>query len=274
MSSEARTPLDQGCGPVLSTVTQALRCFPHESSHGFADGSPGRQGASSFPTLFISLFCIFLGFRRRRHGSVSTKRHLTSVRTSVTGKLHKKTNQAKLSFLFPHAHSERQKNKPSDCGHQRFSKELHVLFSTSRTIHTTRWHKRKEGTPSFHKNTLLQHQNSEGTAQPAQLKRARRSRSFSFISLHIPLLCCHNPSTVRAFAAVTVPQESFSGTLNTVNEENPAILSSSYTHPSFLGSGSTKPSARPPNPLRKEGFTSLDQFCPATSIARFPTLRS
>ena len=43
MSSRARAPRDQGCGPVLSTICRALRCSTHESFQGFADGSPGRS---------------------------------------------------------------------------------------------------------------------------------------------------------------------------------------------------------------------------------------
>ena len=40
-------------------------------------------------------------------------------------------------------------------------------------------------------------------------------------SHHIPHLCCHSPSTVREKAcfAVTFPQESHAGTVNTVKEE-------------------------------------------------------
>ena len=55
MSSGTRAPRDQGCGPVLSAVSRALRCSSHESFHGFADESPRCQSASSFPVLFIRL---------------------------------------------------------------------------------------------------------------------------------------------------------------------------------------------------------------------------
>ena len=53
----------------------------------------------------------------------------------------------------------------------------------------------------------------------SQLKSARRSPSFSFISL-----------TTYQNTSSFLP-----GTLNTVNEVNPATLSSPYTHPSILG---------------------------------------
>ena len=56
MGPRPRAPRDQGCGPVLSAICRALRCSTHEPFRGFADGFPGREGASSFPTLFISLW--------------------------------------------------------------------------------------------------------------------------------------------------------------------------------------------------------------------------
>ena len=56
MSSVARAPWNQGCSPVLSTICGTLRCSTHESFHGFADGSSGCQGASSFATLFVRLW--------------------------------------------------------------------------------------------------------------------------------------------------------------------------------------------------------------------------
>ena len=59
MSSEARASRNQVCGPFLSTVCRALRCSTHESFHLCADGFPGRQGVSSFPTLFISSWLHF-----------------------------------------------------------------------------------------------------------------------------------------------------------------------------------------------------------------------
>ena len=55
MSSRARTPRDEGCSPVPAVVRRALRGATVQSLHCFADGSPGCQGASSFPALFILL---------------------------------------------------------------------------------------------------------------------------------------------------------------------------------------------------------------------------
>ena len=72
--------------------------------------------------------------------------------------------------------------------------------------------------------------------KPTQLKRARRSPSFSlYFSHHIPLLDGHSPSMVReGFIAVTVPQENLSGTVITASKGSPATLGYPSTHPSFL----------------------------------------
>ena len=56
MRPDARTPRDQGCGPVCAALGGALRSTTHESLHGFADGSWGSQGTGSFPALLMCLF--------------------------------------------------------------------------------------------------------------------------------------------------------------------------------------------------------------------------
>ena len=56
MRSAARAPWNQGCSLVLSTICGTLRCSTHESFHGFAGGSCGCQGTSSFATLFVRLW--------------------------------------------------------------------------------------------------------------------------------------------------------------------------------------------------------------------------
>ena len=68
---------------------------------------------------------------------------------------------------------------------------------------------------------------------------------------------------------MTIPQESCSGTVNTVSS---ATLSSPNTHhlltchkKSPLPCGSLMPPVRAPNPLRKKETTSPDQFCPTTT---------
>ena len=53
MSSKARAPWNQDCSPVLSTIPLSLSQLPPTSP---SDGSPGRQGASLFSTLFVSLW--------------------------------------------------------------------------------------------------------------------------------------------------------------------------------------------------------------------------
>ena len=92
-------------------------------------------------------------------------------------------------------------------------KEVHILFSTFKTIHTARWHKRKEGTCPFHKHTMLKHQNiPKETGQPAcsnchEIRKNQTSHlnskgfathvpSPSYLSPH-PSSCCQSPSTVR-----------------------------------------------------------------------------
>ena len=44
MSSDARTPRDEGCSPVPAAVRRALRGATDQSLHGFAGGSSGCQG--------------------------------------------------------------------------------------------------------------------------------------------------------------------------------------------------------------------------------------
>ena len=60
-------------------------------------------------------------------------------------------------------------------------------------MNTTRWHKRKEVNPHSTSTPRLNSKLSKETGQPRRLKRACRSRSFSFISLTTSLLCCHSP---------------------------------------------------------------------------------
>ena len=115
--------------------------------------------------------------------------------------------------------------------------------------------KKRKGHP---RSVFKLYQNSKETGKPTQLKRTRCSRSFSFHFFHhIPLLTAR-PWREKGFAAVTVPQDNFSGTVNRVNKGNPATLSSPNTHPSFLGSesplpcGSSMPLARAPSPRERE----------------------
>ena len=56
MSSNARTPRNQGCSPVFAAVCRALHGAAHQSLHGFADGSSGCQGTRSFPSLLVCLW--------------------------------------------------------------------------------------------------------------------------------------------------------------------------------------------------------------------------
>ena len=55
MSSNARAPRNESCGPVPAAVRWTLRSQADQSLHGFADGASGRQGAGSLPDLFVCL---------------------------------------------------------------------------------------------------------------------------------------------------------------------------------------------------------------------------
>ena len=75
MSPNTRAPWDEGSSPVSVTVSGALGSTQHESLYGFADGSPGRQAASSFPTLFICLL-LHPSFRSSKRTRVLLPRYL------------------------------------------------------------------------------------------------------------------------------------------------------------------------------------------------------
>ena len=72
------------------------------------------------------------------------------------------TKRGSASSLFPSATSKVKKNHPSDCGphaYERRDTSSYQLFK----VYTTKWHKRKEGTPSFLRHTLFRlYQKFEG----------------------------------------------------------------------------------------------------------------
>ena len=115
---------------------------------------------------------IFYVLRRRRRGSVPTVAHHQ----------HWNVNDLKKST---HTAEERG-NHSFQSWPTLIRKVVHAILSTFQTIHTTRRHQKKG------RNTLVPealYHNSKETDEPAQLKRARRSRSFFlFFSHHIPLL--------------------------------------------------------------------------------------
>ena len=137
---------------------------------------------------------------------------------------------------------------------------------------------KERGKPSFQRHTMFNlYQQMKETNKPTQLKRARRSLSFSINFSHtIPLLCCHGPSTVRErlFFAVTFPQGNLSGIVITISKGNPATLSSSSTLPSFLGREGTLPCGSSRQLARKSATTSLNQSCPMPSMAQHSLLCS
>ena len=70
----------------------------------------------------------------------------------MTGKLQKETNQAKLSYVFPHAHIESQENPSFRLWPSRFRREVHILCSTPSKLYATNKeaHKQKRRkTPHF-----------------------------------------------------------------------------------------------------------------------------
>ena len=122
---------------------------------------------------------IFYDFRRRRRGSISTQWHLTSAGTSVTGKLSKKkTNQAKLSSLFPHAQKESQETNLPTVAITPSKRGTHPLLNLLSYPQKTREQTRKEGTPSFQRHTMFKlNQNFEGN-RPAN--STLKDMSFTF----------------------------------------------------------------------------------------------
>ena len=95
----------------------------------------------------------------------------TSAGTSVTGKLQKETNQAKLSSLFPGAQIEGQENLPSDCGHQTFEKRCTSSFQTSKLLTQQGDTKAKKVHPRSTSKPCLNIKISKETGQPTQLKK-------------------------------------------------------------------------------------------------------
>ena len=144
-------------------------------------------------------------------------------------------------------------------------------------IHTIRLHKRKDETSSFQLHTMFKlYQGFEGNWQAHTTQKGSPLMFLLHFSHHIPLPGCLSRSTVRERLCCcdTASRELLQhcehsegsflpGTQNTVNEENPANLSSPCTHPSFLGmegpltSGSLVPPAQPPNLPGKESSLHL-----------------
>ena len=107
-------------------------------------------------------------------------------------------NQRGPWLSLPTAHSEGQDTLPSDCGRHAFDR-VHVLLSIFYLFTQTRWHKRKEGTPSLQRHAmskLYQHVKGNWQANTTQ-KGSPVTFLLLHFSHHIPLLHCHSPSTVR-----------------------------------------------------------------------------
>ena len=84
-----------------------------------------------------------LSYWRREKSSVSTKWHQTSARN----------HPAKLGSLFPQALHESQENQPSDCGQKAFENKYTSSSQPSELYTQTRWHRGRDGTPSFQRHT-------------------------------------------------------------------------------------------------------------------------
>ena len=107
----------------------------------------------------------------------------------------------------------------------------------------------------------------EGPGQPAQLERARCTRSFSFVLTKFFLLLSQSVhGEKKSVAAVTLPPESFFGTPNTRSEGNPETLSSPCTHPSLLGTKGPMTSGNlMPQTLSYKGFLHISGTMPESS---------
>ena len=139
-------------------------------------------------------------------------------------------------------------------------KLLRRWCTPSFSIYRTRWHKRKED-PRSTSTPCLNIKIPNETSQPTtQLKRARRSRSFSFIPLttlkegteaseHLLLPSRHSEHSERGEPSDS--ELSQHASLTSWNERSIDKWQLNATRP-----------------------ISLDQLCPMTSIARFPTLCS
>ena len=97
----------------------------------------------------------------------------------MTGKLPKKTNQAKLSPL-PTCTQRKAGNQSFDCGHHTFKKRYASSSQPSNKFTQTRWHKGRDWTPSFQRHTMFRlYPNFEGN-RPAQDALRTRSSHVSF----------------------------------------------------------------------------------------------
>ena len=117
----------------------------------------------------------------------------------------------------------------------RFEKEVHVLLSTSKLFTRTRRRKRREGTPSLQKRTLLQLNNYWKETSPPDSKGLAGEPSDSELTQDASLISWHRRSTAMW--------------------ELNATRSSSQSS-------------------RTSATTSLDQSCPMTSMARHSLLCS
>ena len=149
-----------------------------------------------------------------------------------------------------------------NCGQLTFERWYAPSFRPSEiyTNTTARLERRESLIPKRHNvSTPRQNSKKRETDRPAQsTETCHTFLPASISSHHIPLPYCQSPSMVRGgFLAVTIPQESYSGTVNTVKEGSPATLSSPNTHPFCLGRdgplpcGSSMPLVPAPNPRER-----------------------
>ena len=108
----------------------------------------------------------------------------------------KKTNRAKLSL--PTCAQRKSGNQSSDCGHHTFEKRYTSSFQPSELLTQTRWHKRRDGTPSFQRHTMFKMCQNFETSFPERLCFTPRA----LISSEIKVLIAVSPRVLA------IPQSS------------------------------------------------------------------
>ena len=130
--------------------------------------------------------------------------------------------------------------------------------------------KERKGHPRSTGTTCSNIKLSKESCQPTQLKIARRSRSFSFISF--TTLKRRNLGSENLLLPSRHSEHSERGEPRDFELAQHASLISWYKRSIAMWQlNATRPTSQS---SRKTEITSLDQFCRTTSIARFPTMCS
>ena len=131
----------------------------------------------------------------KRNLALSSHMHTTKVRTPIFRLW--PSNSGLPSTCTQH---KSRKKRSSGCGQHAFERNGTSSLRPSQLFTQTRWHKRKEGTPSFQKHTMFK------PDQENRRKLASHQHDSKGLAAHVPspsfshhifLLCCYIPSTVR-----------------------------------------------------------------------------